>query len=72
MSDEVRAAAELRPAAVWRVTRSELKRMGWWCSDTAHLRFDRCRVPVANRVGAEGGDGSEEIMKDLAARQLGV
>ena len=34
--------------------RSELKKMGWWCSDTAHLRFNDCRVPVANRVGAEG------------------
>ncbi|HVQ02737.1 MAG TPA: acyl-CoA dehydrogenase family protein, partial [Burkholderiaceae bacterium] len=34
--------------------RSELKKMGWWCSDTAHLTFSDCRVPVVNRVGAEG------------------
>jgi acyl-CoA dehydrogenase len=30
-----------------------LKKMGWWASDTAHLRFDGCRVPVANLIGEE-------------------
>jgi acyl-CoA dehydrogenase len=35
------------------LTRTALKKMGWWSSDTAHLRFDNCRVPVANRVGVE-------------------
>ena len=30
------------------LARTELKKMGWWCPDTAHLRFDDCRVPVAN------------------------
>jgi len=34
-------------------SRSKLDKMGWWCSDTATLYFDDCRVPVANRVGAE-------------------
>ncbi len=34
-------------------TRSPLKKMGWWCSDTATLYFDNVRVPVANRIGAE-------------------
>jgi acyl-CoA dehydrogenase len=28
--------------------------MGWWASDTAHLRFENCRVPAANLVGQEG------------------
>jgi acyl-CoA dehydrogenase len=27
--------------------------MGWWASGTAHLHFDRCRVPVANLMGME-------------------
>jgi acyl-CoA dehydrogenase len=36
------------------LTRSPLKKMGWWASDTAHLRFDGCRVPVGNLVGPEG------------------
>jgi acyl-CoA dehydrogenase len=35
------------------LTRSPLKKMGWWCSDTATLYFDQVRVPVANRIGPE-------------------
>ncbi|RJF96289.1 acyl-CoA dehydrogenase family protein [Noviherbaspirillum saxi] len=35
------------------LTRTELKKMGWWASDTAHLHFDNCRVPVANLLGQE-------------------
>jgi len=34
-------------------TRSELKKMGWWCSDTAALFFEDVRVPVGNLLGAE-------------------
>ena len=33
----------------------KLKKTGWWASDTAELAFDGCRVPVANRIGAEHG-----------------
>ena len=36
------------------LTRTPLAKMGWWASDTAHLRFDDCRVPAANLVGPEG------------------
>ncbi len=35
------------------LTRTPLRKMGWWASDTAHLRFDGCRVPVSRRVGEE-------------------
>lgn len=35
------------------LTRTELKKMGWWASDTAQLHFDNCRVPVANLLGQE-------------------
>src|SRR5688572_5102082 len=31
----------------------KLRKTGWWASDTAELAFDGCRVPVANRIGAE-------------------
>lgn len=35
------------------LTRTALKKMGWWSSDTAHLHFDKCRVPAANLIGEE-------------------
>jgi acyl-CoA dehydrogenase len=35
-------------------TRTELKKMGWWASDTAELHFNDCRVPAQNLIGAEG------------------
>jgi len=31
-----------------------LKKMGWWASDTAELFFNDCRVPVDRRLGEEG------------------
>jgi len=49
--------------------RSELKKMGWWCSDTAHLTFTDCRVPVANRIGAEG-EGFRAIMHNFNSERL--
>ena len=33
------------------LTRTPLEKMGWWCSDTATLYFDNCRVPARNLVG---------------------
>lgn len=35
------------------VTRSLLKKMGWWMSDTASIHFDDVRVPAENLIGAE-------------------
>ncbi len=35
------------------LTKSPLDKMGWWASDTAHLHFDQCRVPVSNLIGPE-------------------
>lgn len=29
------------------------RKMGWWCSDTASLFFDDCRVPADNLLGPE-------------------
>jgi acyl-CoA dehydrogenase len=51
------------------LSRSELKKMGWWASDTAHLRFDQCRVPVANLIGAEG-EGFKAIMHNFNHERL--
>lgn len=35
------------------LSKSPLKKMGWWASDTAQLHFDACRVPVSNLIGPE-------------------
>ena len=43
------------PTDVVGLSRTSLEKMGWWCSDTAHLRFDNVRVPATNLLGDEGG-----------------
>jgi len=35
------------------LSRTPLEKMGWWCSDTATLYFEDCRVPAENLVGEE-------------------
>ncbi len=52
-------------------TRTALKKMGWWCSDTAHLHFDHCRVPVSNLIGAEN-EGFRAIMLNFNTERLGL
>jgi len=52
-------------------TRAPLKKMGWWCSDTATLRFDACRVPAANLIGEEN-TGFRIIMRNFNAERLGM
>ncbi|MBS0338199.1 MAG: acyl-CoA dehydrogenase family protein [Proteobacteria bacterium] len=52
-------------------TRHELKKMGWWCSDTATLRFDDCRVPAENLIGEEN-TGFRTIMQNFNAERLGM
>src|SRR5262249_34359033 len=49
--------------------RTALKKMGWWASDTAHLRFDGCRVPVANLVGTEH-EGFRLFMQNFNSERL--
>jgi acyl-CoA dehydrogenase len=47
----------------------KLKKTGWWASDTAELHFDGCRVPVANRIGAEN-TAFPMIMMNFASERL--
>ena len=35
------------------LSRTPLKKMGWWASDTATLYFDDCIVPTRNLIGGE-------------------
>ena len=51
------------------VTRSKLQKMGWWCSDTAQIHFERVRVPVAHRLGEEGA-GFKAIMDNFNGERL--
>ena len=52
-------------------TRTPLKKMGWWCSDTATLYFDNCRVPAANLLGEENA-GFMGIMLNFNSERLGM
>jgi acyl-CoA dehydrogenase len=53
------------------LTRTPLEKMGWWCSDTAALYFDGCRVPVANLLGAEN-QGFLGIMQNFNRERLSI
>ena len=53
------------------VSRTRLDKMGWLCSDTAHLRFDNVRVPAANLIGEEG-DGFRIIMGNFNGERLAM
>jgi acyl-CoA dehydrogenase len=53
------------------VSRSRLEKMGWWCSDTAHLRFDGVRVPARYRLGVEGA-GFRMIMGNFNGERLAM
>jgi len=46
------------------ITKSPLKKMGWWASDTAHLHFDEVRVPVSHLLGQENA-GFKVIMNNF-------
>lgn len=51
--------------------RTKLDKMGWWASDTATLRFNDCRVPAGNLIGAEN-DGFKAIMHNFNSERLGM
>ena len=53
------------------LSRTPLRKMGWWASDTAHLRFDRCRVPAANLLGAPG-EGFRAIMQNFNGERFAM
>jgi acyl-CoA dehydrogenase len=59
------------PGDVKGLSRSKLDKMGWWCSDTAHLRMDNVRVPSRFLLGAEGA-GFKMIMSNFNGERLGM
>ena len=46
-------------------------KMGQHASDTAQILFDNCRVPVANRIGAEG-QGLKIALSGLEGGRIGI
>jgi acyl-CoA dehydrogenase len=52
-------------------SQTELKKMGWWASDTAALHFDGCRVPVQNLIGEENS-GFSAIMLNFNSERLAM
>lgn len=53
------------------LSRSPLQKMGWWCSDTAHLRFDNVRVPARYLIGEEGA-GFRMIMGNFNGERMAL
>ena len=53
------------------LSRTKLEKMGWWCSDTAHLRMDGMRVPERYLLGEEGA-GFRIIMTNFNGERLGM
>lgn len=49
----------------------QLKKMGWWASDTAELFFDDCQIPVGNLIGAENM-GFACIMGNFQSERLAL
>ena len=47
------------------------KKLGWHSQPTAMVHFDDCRVPVANRIGAEG-QGFEIAMRALDGGRINI
>ena len=61
----------LVPGSSAGLSRSPLAKMGWLCSDTAHLRFDGVRVPARYLLGEEG-QGFRIIMGNFNAERFGL
>ena len=49
----------------------QLKKMGWWASDTAELFFDDCQVPVGHLIGSENM-GFACIMGNFQSERLAL
>jgi acyl-CoA dehydrogenase len=53
------------------LSRQALQKMGWHCSDTAHLRLDGVRVPARYLLGEEGA-GFKMIMGNFNGERLAM
>ena len=53
------------------LTRTNMKKSGWWPSDTGLLHFDDVPVPAENLLGEENG-GFKGIMNNFNLERLGI
>lgn len=53
------------------ITRTPLKKMGWWMSDTATIYFDNVEVPAENLVGPENA-GFLGIVRNFNGERIGL
>jgi acyl-CoA dehydrogenase len=53
------------------LTRRPLDKMGWWCSDTAHLHFSAVRVSADHLIGEENA-GFRMIMNNFNGERLAM
>jgi acyl-CoA dehydrogenase len=53
------------------LSRRRLDKMGWLCSDTAQLYFDRVRVPARFLLGEEG-TGFRAVMNNFNGERFGI
>ncbi len=47
------------------------RKMGWWCSDTASLYFDECRIPAEHLMGEENL-GFYAVMNNFNLERVGL
>ena len=50
-------------------SQTPLEKMGWWCSDTATLYFEDCRVPAENLLGREN-EGFRYVMENFNSERI--
>ena len=72
----------IEPAVTAGLTATKLDKMGWHCSDTAHLHFDGCRVPCkrerthtgarARSVDAHGRSNPATVGSRHCERRVGL
>ncbi|PWR18995.1 acyl-CoA dehydrogenase family protein [Zavarzinia compransoris] len=53
------------------ITRTPLKKMGWWASDTAAIHFNDVKVPADNLIGPENA-GFLGIVRNFNAERIGL
>jgi acyl-CoA dehydrogenase len=71
-ADLIIVVAKTNPDQGARGISLNLKKLGQKAADTSELFFADCRVPVANRLGEEEGQGFVQLMQQLPQERLNI